>query len=75
MKIGISAPSSGRPAGAYPGCLLHIQQGAAEEEQRAQDEVAEEDGEALPAVALRMEKGAECVGGDADDDDERGERA
>jgi hypothetical protein len=52
MKIGISAPSSGRPAGAYPGCLIRIQQDPAEIEHRRQDEIGEQVGDPLAVVAL-----------------------
>src|SRR5690349_17447955 len=75
MKIGISAPSSSRPLGAYPGCLVDIEQGAAEEEQRTEDEIAEENGDALAVVALAVEQRAQHARRDADDDHERGERA
>src|SRR6478609_2007390 len=39
MKIGIAASPSVDSAGAYPGCLVDIQQGASEIEQRAENEV------------------------------------
>ena len=62
---------SARP---YPRGLVHIQQGAAEVEQRAQHEVGEEDGDALATVALRVQEGAQHVSCDADDEHQRGDR-
>jgi hypothetical protein len=52
MKIGIgSAPSIGS-AGAYPGCLIDIQQGAAEIEHGRQHDVGETVCNTLAALAL-----------------------
>jgi hypothetical protein len=75
MKIGISAPSSGRPAGAYPGCLVHIQQGTAEVQERREDEIGEQVRDPLAVVPLGAEERDQRQLGDRHDDDERGERA
>src|SRR4051794_34842142 len=62
--------------GPYCTCrLVDVEKRAAEEEQRAEHEVGQEDGDSLAVVALRVEQRAQCVGGEPDDDDERRERS
>ena len=55
--------------------LVDIEKRTAQEEERAEDEVGQEDGDTLSVVALGVKQRAQRVGGDADDNDERGEGA
>src|SRR6478672_6041053 len=75
MKMGIAASPSVGCGGAYPGCLVEIQQRAADEEEWTEDEVGRGEGDPLAVVSLRVQERAERVPGDADNDDERRERA
>jgi hypothetical protein len=68
MKIGM-------PPGPYTGGLVDVEKRAAEEEERAEHEVREEDGRPLAAVPLRVEERAQRARGDPHDHHERGERA
>jgi hypothetical protein len=52
MKIGIAASPSVDSAGAYPGCLVEIQQCAAQIEQRAEDDVRQQVRDALAVLPL-----------------------
>src|SRR5215831_13985444 len=67
--------NTGTATGAYSGDLVDVEQRPAEVEERAEDELGEEDTDAEAGVALAVEQRAEHVRGDADDDDERAERA
>jgi hypothetical protein len=72
MKIGIgSAPSIGS-AGAYPGCLIDIQQGAAEIEHGREHDVGETVGNTLAAFPLRAQQRDQGQLRNADDDHGRG---
>ena len=75
MKIGIAASPSVDSAGAYPGCLVDIQQCAAEIEQWAEDEVRHEVCRPLSVLSLRAQEGDQRQLGDPDDHDQRRERA
>src|SRR4051812_1786427 len=75
MKIGIAASPSVDSPGPYPGRLVDIQQCAAEVEERAEDDVGDEMGDALAVLALRPQERDQRQLGDADDDDQRRQRA
>src|SRR5947207_453423 len=66
---------TGTAPGAYSGGLVDVEQRGTEVEKRAEDELGEEDADAQPGVALAVQERAEHVRGDADDDNERTERA
>src|SRR5262249_48550418 len=67
--------NTGTATGAYSGRLVDVEQRPAEVEERAQDELREEDADAQAVVALAVEERAEHVCCHPDDDDERAERA
>jgi len=73
MKMGIASSPSIGSAGAYPGCLIDIQKRAAEVEERAQNEVGDEERDALAVVTLRMESGGQRLLPDPHDEDENRE--
>src|SRR4029078_2414621 len=75
MKIGIAASPSVDSPGPYPGCLVEIQQCAAEVEQRAEDDIRDEVRDPLAVLFLGAQEREKRQLRDADDDDQRGQRA
>jgi hypothetical protein len=73
MKIGIASSPSIVSAGAYPGCLVEIQEGAAQVEERCQDDVGERVRDPLAAFALRAKQRDQRQLRDADDDHDGGQ--
>src|SRR5437016_4638619 len=62
---------TGIPLGAYSGGLVDVEKRAADVEEGAQHELREHEAGAQAGVALAVQKRAEDVGGDPDDDHER----
>jgi len=60
---------------AYPGNLVLVEKRASQVEEWAQHQIGEKHGDPESAVALRVEQHRERVLGDADSDNESGERS
>src|SRR5579871_2757279 len=60
---------------AYPGRLIEVEHRGSDVEERAQDDIGEEERDAEAVVALGVQEDLEGVLRDPDDEHERGERA
>src|SRR5215467_3522554 len=80
MNIGIASsplrrPAGFGPAGPYTGCLVEIEQCAAEVQERAEHDVTERERNAATRIALRAEQQAQGLATQRHDDHQSRKRA